>query len=83
MIHDMKTIAVTIDEPTLFRIDRLVSKKSVFRKGRSEVIRQAVQEFVSRLERMAEEEEERIVFRRHRTRLKRQAVTLLKEQAKP
>jgi metal-responsive CopG/Arc/MetJ family transcriptional regulator len=67
----MKTIAITIDKPTLLRIDRLVTKSSVFRKGRSEVIRQAVREFVARLDRLAKEEQERKILQRHRTRLKR------------
>jgi metal-responsive CopG/Arc/MetJ family transcriptional regulator len=78
----MKTIAVTLDEPTLQRIDRLVAMDSVPLKNRSEVIRQAVQQFVARLERAAEEEREREIFRRHRARLNRQAAALIMEQAK-
>jgi len=78
----MKTIAVTVDEPTLRRIDRLVAAESVPWKSRSEIIRQAVQEFVARAERMAEEEREREIVRRHRSRLNRQAAALIKEQAK-
>ena len=79
----MKTIAMTIDEPTLQRIDRLMAEDSVPWKSRSEVIRRAVQEFVGRLERTAEQEREREIFRRHRARLNRQAAALIKEQAKP
>jgi metal-responsive CopG/Arc/MetJ family transcriptional regulator len=78
----MKTIAVTIDEPTLQHIDRLVAVEDVPWKNRSEIIRQAVREFVARLERKAEEEREREIFRRHRARLNRQATALVKEQAK-
>lgn len=78
----MKTVAVTIDEQTLQRLDRLMAVESVPWKSRSEVIRQAVREFVARRERLAEEEREREVFRRHRRRLNRQAVALVKEQAK-
>jgi metal-responsive CopG/Arc/MetJ family transcriptional regulator len=78
----MKTIAVTIDEPTLKRLDRIVGMERVSLKNRSEVIRRAVQDFVGRLERMAEEEREREIFQRHRTRLNRQAAALVKEQAK-
>lgn len=78
----MKTVAVTIDEQTLQRLDRLMAVESVPWKSRSEVIRQAVREFVARRERLAEEEREREVFRRHRRRLNRQAAALVKEQAK-
>jgi len=79
----MKTIAMTIDEPTLDRIDRLMSSNSVPWKSRSEVIRHAVQQFVTRLERATEEEREREIFQRHGARLNRQAAALIKEQAKP
>lgn len=78
----MKTIAVTIDEPTLKRIDHLRSLQNVPWKSRSEVVRQAVQQFITRLERVSEEEREREIFRRHRARLNRQAAALIKEQAK-
>jgi len=79
----MKTIAVSIDESTLQHIDRLMAVESVPWKSRSEMIRQALREFVARLERLAEEEREREIFRRHRSRLNRQAEALVKEQAKP
>jgi metal-responsive CopG/Arc/MetJ family transcriptional regulator len=79
----MKTIAMTIDEPTLKRIDRLMASNSVPWKSRSEVIRHAIQQFVARLERATEEEREREIFRRHGARLNRQAAALIKEQAKP
>lgn len=78
----MKTIAVTIDEPTLERLDRVANDKSAAWKNRSEVVRQAVQELLSRLETIAEEEREREIFRRNRTRINRQAAALVKEQAK-
>jgi metal-responsive CopG/Arc/MetJ family transcriptional regulator len=77
----MKTIAVTIDEPTLERMDRLVSTRP--RGNRSAMIRVAIQDYVTRLERAVEEEHERGVFQRHRKRLDRQAAALVKEQAKP
>lgn len=79
----MKTIAITIDQPTLDRIDRLVATKRIDWKSRSEIVRKAVQEFVARLERLAEDEREREIFRRHRSRLGRQAAALVREQAKP
>lgn len=83
IVYNMKTIAITIDEPTLERIDCLMTNNSVPWKSRSEVIRQAVQEFVARLERAAEDEREREIFRRHSALLNRQAAALVKEQAKP
>jgi metal-responsive CopG/Arc/MetJ family transcriptional regulator len=79
----MKTIAVTIDEPTLHRIDRLMARDNAAWKSRSEVVRQAVQQFVARLERVVEEEREREIIRKNRARLNRQATALIKEQAKP
>ena len=78
----MKTIAITIDEPTLKRIDRLKTEAKGLFKSRSEVIRQAALEFVSRLESLAEEDRERKIFRRNRKRLNRQSLELIKEQAK-
>lgn len=78
----MKTIAATIDEVTLQHIDRLMTPEGAPWKSRSEMIRQALQEFIARRERLAEEEREREIFRRHRARLTRQAETLVKEQAK-
>jgi metal-responsive CopG/Arc/MetJ family transcriptional regulator len=79
----MKTIAITIDEKTLKRIDRLKADANPPFRSRSEVIRQAAQEFVSRLERLTEEDREREIFRRARKRLDRQSLELIKEQAKP
>ena len=74
----MKTIAITIDDQTLERVDRIGGGRS-----RSRVIRQAVQEYVSRLESTAEQEREAEIFRRHRRRLGQQVRALVREQAKP
>lgn len=74
----MKTIAITIDDDTLERVDRLGGGRN-----RSRVIRQAVREYVARLERLAEEEREAAVIRRHRGRLARQARALVRAQAQP
>jgi len=82
MIANMKTIAITIDEPTLKRVDRLTANGQFHFRNRSEVIRKAVEQFVKRLEREAEEERETEIFRRHRSRLNRQAEALIKEQAR-
>ena len=79
----MKTIAITIDNETLQNIDRLLSREGKVWRSRSHIIRKSVQEFVARLEQMMEEERERKIFRRHRTRLNRQAAALVKGQAKP
>ena len=78
----MKTIAMTIDEPTLKRVDRLMASNIVPWKSRSEVIRHAVQQLVENLERTQEEKREREIFRRHGARLNRQAAALIKEQAR-
>ncbi len=82
MVANMKTIAMTIDEPTLKRIDLLTQSNAVPWKSRSEVIRHAVQEFVASLERAEEEEREREIFRRNGAKLNRQAAALVKEQSK-
>ena len=75
---DMKTIAITIDDDTLERVDRISGGRS-----RSRVIREAVKEYVARLERAAEEEREAAVIRRHRGRLAQQARALVRAQARP
>ena len=72
----MKTIAITIDEETVARVDRLGKG------NRSRVIREAVQEYVARVERLAAEAQEATVIHRHRSRLARQAAALVREQAK-
>jgi metal-responsive CopG/Arc/MetJ family transcriptional regulator len=78
----MKTIAVTIDDNLFQRIDRFVAGDGAACRNRSQIIRQAVQEYLERLECLAEEEREREIFQRHRQELARQAAALVKEQAK-
>jgi metal-responsive CopG/Arc/MetJ family transcriptional regulator len=78
----MRTIAITIDEEVLARLDRLAGRAGG-RANRSRVIRQAVSEYVSRLEREAGDAREAAVVRRHRGRLAREATALVREQAKP
>jgi len=78
----MKTIAITIDDHMLQRIDHIVIGNGVTRRNRSQIIRQAIQEYLERMERLVEEEREREIFQRHRQRLARQATALVKEQAK-
>jgi metal-responsive CopG/Arc/MetJ family transcriptional regulator len=75
----MKTIAISIDEPTLERIDHLAKRRGM---NRSEVVREATQEYVAEKEAESEEERERKIFRRHKTKLKKQTAALIGEQAK-
>ena len=77
----MKTIAVTIQEDMLERIDRLSAGKGMA-SNRSRIIRDAVQEYLSKRERQIEEERETQIFRRHKAKLALQAAALVKEQAK-
>ena len=73
---------MTIDEDMLQRIDRLVVRQRMGERNRSQLFRRAIEEYISRLEREAEEQREREIFRRHRRRLESQAMALVREQAK-
>lgn len=89
----MKTIAISIDEPTLEAVDRIASALSTRARGRgrsrgrgpnrSEVIRRALRDFVQRREKRQREERERRILAAHRARLARQAEALVAEQAQP
>ena len=85
----MKTIAISIDEPTLLALDRLVGRhpsrgrgKGQRARSRSEVVRSAVQEYLARAEQGAREERERRIFSAHREQLAREAAALVAEQAR-
>lgn len=78
----MRTIAVSIDEPTILALDRLVRGGRKQRK-RSELVRQALAEFLARRAREEREERERVATSRHRARLARQAKALVAVQAEP
>ena len=78
---DMRTIAITIEDDILHRIDRL-TKKSEYGENRSQFIRAAVRYYLTRLERIAEEERERELIHRNRVRLHKEALGLISEQAK-
>ncbi|MGH9791191.1 MAG: CopG family ribbon-helix-helix protein [Candidatus Acidiferrales bacterium] len=78
----MKTIAISIEEAALQQIDRLARKRSAKRRNRSQVIRQAVQEYISRLERQEREAREDEIIRKHYKKLNRQAAALIRQQAK-
>lgn len=77
----MKTIAVTIDEAMLAKIDGLVGSGGSSWSSRSAFVRVAAQDFLARLERRAEEERERRIFHQSRDRLEKQAEALVREQA--
>jgi Arc/MetJ-type ribon-helix-helix transcriptional regulator len=78
---NMKTIAVTIDSDTIAAIDHLLSAPAGPWKSRSELVRQALQEFVREVERRREEEHETAVFRENRERLAAEARDLIADQA--
>jgi len=72
----MKTIAITIDEALLARLDRFKAA------NRSLVVREAVAQYLAGFEREAEDAREHEIFRRHRSRLAREAAALVRAQAK-
>ena len=72
----MKTIAITIDEGLLARMDRVGDG------NRSLVVREAVAQYVTRREREAAETEENEAIRRHRKRLARDTAALVKAQGR-
>ncbi len=80
---NMKTIAVTIDEDTLSCIDHLLAPPAGPWKNRSELVRQALHQFLVEVLRRREEAHETEVFREHRERLAAQARALIAEQAEP
>ena len=73
-----------MDEPTLRRLDELAAR-SGDRAGRnrSMLVREAVREYVQRAERTTTEAKERVILRKHRDRLQREAAALVREQAQP
>jgi metal-responsive CopG/Arc/MetJ family transcriptional regulator len=78
----MKTIAISIDEPTLGALDRLAQQGRVRRK-RSELVREALVEFLARREGQEQEALERAAIAKHRSLLARQAKAMIAEQGKP
>ena len=78
----MKTIAISIDEPTLGALDRL-ARKGRARGKRSELVREALAEFLARRESQEQEGLERTAIAKHRELLARQARAMVAEQAKP
>lgn len=76
----MKTIAITIEEQSLQELDQLGQVEG---RNRSEVVREAVQEYLADRHRLQDEEKERKVFRRLRKKLGQQAEAMIREQAEP
>ena len=80
----MKTIAMSIDEETLTAIDQLaagslgVAKK----RSRSEIMRAALREYVSRQRLARREHLEKEIFAKHRNKLDKELSALVDEQAK-
>ena len=88
----MKTIAISIDSPTLAAIDRIAralgkrsgrGERGRRAPNRSEVIRDALRRFVQHYERQNREAEERRILSTHRVRLGRELEALIAEQAEP
>ena len=78
----MKTIAISIDEPTLSALDRL-AQKGRGRGKRSELVREALVEFLARRESLEQEAVERAAIAKHSALLARQAKAMVAEQAQP
>lgn len=79
----MKTIAISIENETLERMDQLTAMNGLRFRNRSRMIQEAMRDYLSRMETLIEEDREREIFRHHRGSLSRQAKALVKEQAKP
>lgn len=81
-IHNMKTIAITVDDVTLQILDELAAHEPR-RRTRSALVRAAVRDFAERERRRVVEERERAILKKHRTRLARDARQLVQAQARP
>lgn len=79
----MKTIAITIDEPTLGRVDEVLERSPGRARNRSALVREALHDYLRQLDARAADEAERRIWRRHRSKLEREAAALIKEQAVP
>ena len=76
----MKTIAVTIDEETLERVDELALIPGRY-SSRSALVRDALAGYVAREQRLLEEDRERRIIRRHKETLGEELAALVAEQA--
>ena len=77
----MKTIAITIDEPTLQILDELAGSSHQTR-SRSALVRVAVREFAQRQRQHESEAQERQILQKHKKLLARQTRALIAEQAR-
>ena len=75
----MKTVAVTMDPPTLRVLDELVKELG---RNRSDLVREAVRQFVVRAQRRRDEEKDAKIYYRHRKLINRQAAALVRDQAR-
>ncbi len=75
----MKTIAVTIDEETLDRVDELASSDRY--SSRSALVRTALAGYVARERRRREEDRERRIIQEHKESLADELTALVAEQA--
>ena len=79
----MKTIAISIENETLDRMDRLTALNDARFKNRSRMIQEAMKNYLTQIENLIEEEREREILRSRRSRLALQARALVREQSKP
>ena len=75
----MKTIAVTIDDETLDRVDELASSDQY--SSRSALVRAALAGYVARERRLREEDRERRIIQEHKESLADELTALVAEQA--
>ncbi|MXW00574.1 MAG: ribbon-helix-helix protein, CopG family [Holophagales bacterium] len=76
----MRTIAVTIDEATLDRVDELTASSDRY-SSRSALVRAALSGYVARERRRREEDRERRIIREHKEALADELTALVAEQA--
>lgn len=86
----MKTIAISIEEGMLDSLRRLADVPGEAGRGNrrrrrsiSELVREALRDYLGRSERRLREEKDRLALARHRKRLRKEAEALIGEQAKP
>ncbi len=75
----MKTIAVTIDEATLDRMDELTSSSERY-SSRSAFVRAALSWYVARERRLLDEDRERRIVRKHKESLTKELTALVAAQ---
>jgi metal-responsive CopG/Arc/MetJ family transcriptional regulator len=84
MSIDMRTIAITIDENSLVAIDQMArasSRRGKGRVSRSQVVRQALREFIARHRKREREASDRRILAENRKDLEHQLSALVANQA--